>query len=179
VCVGELGSLCSRRAAVRAPSRGAGQRCSARTGLGDDGRSDWPGLGHRCAERGSGQRTPGGARASWRRQCKQRGCRSERARDDGHADVDGNGYTELEEYLQWMAAPHFFTTMTEPIAVDLAQAFAGYTESPSYSASDAQISGAKAAFTPSACGFASFELKVTDAAGATMNKPFGVFVKCP
>ena len=36
-------------------------------------------------------------------------------------DRDGDGYTDLEEYNNWLAAPHALTTLTNPVAVDLYQ----------------------------------------------------------
>ncbi len=44
-------------------------------------------------------------------------------------DPDGDGYTLLEDYLNYMAEPHF----DGDVAIDLQQYFAGYTNSPSYS----------------------------------------------
>ncbi|HKU37072.1 MAG TPA: hypothetical protein VJR89_02965, partial [Polyangiales bacterium] len=100
-------------------------------------------------------------------------------------DADGNGYTELDEYLDWMSLPHYFMTLGKPVSIDLARAFAGYTASPSYSSpaatnGTAAISGKTATFTPTACGFASFQLKVIDSAGASMTKQYVAFVEgCP
>ena len=36
-------------------------------------------------------------------------------------DRNGDGYTDLEEYNNWLAAPHALTTVTNPVAVDLYQ----------------------------------------------------------
>ena len=41
-------------------------------------------------------------------------------------DRDGDYYTDLEEYLNWMAAPHFRITANEELAIDLKPYFAGY-----------------------------------------------------
>ncbi len=35
------------------------------------------------------------------------------------ADRDGDGYTDLEEYLNWLGAPHALTPSNNPVAVDL------------------------------------------------------------
>ncbi|HEY3760952.1 MAG TPA: S8 family serine peptidase [Verrucomicrobiae bacterium] len=40
-----------------------------------------------------------------------------------YAVVDGSGYTELEEYLDWLAAPHALTVTTNQVGVDLQQMF--------------------------------------------------------
>ena len=100
---------------------------------------------------------------------------------DANADPDKNGYTELEEYLNWMAEPHYFVT-TGSQTIDLKAMFVGYSKTtPTYSFSSVvngtvAISGSTATFTASKCGFASFNLTVKDAAGATMTKTIGVFV---
>ena len=80
-----------------------------------------------------------------------------------------------------MAKPHFFTSIGKPVAVDLGQAFAGYTGSPTYTSSavvngSVAISGKTATFTPTRCGLASWRLTVTDSAGSSMSKDMVAFV---
>ena len=53
-------------------------------------------------------------------------------------DADGNGYTNLEDYLNWMAEPHFFLKRGESVVVDMKKYFAGYTNKPSFSISSIQ-----------------------------------------
>jgi hypothetical protein len=36
-----------------------------------------------------------------------------------NADRDGDGYTDLEEYMNWLAAPHALTVTNTPVSVDL------------------------------------------------------------
>jgi subtilisin-like proprotein convertase family protein len=38
-------------------------------------------------------------------------------------DRDGDGYTDLEEYLNWLAGPHALTVTNTPVGVDLMQLF--------------------------------------------------------
>ena len=38
-------------------------------------------------------------------------------------DRDGDGYTDLEEYNNWLAGPHALTVTTNPVSVDLQQLF--------------------------------------------------------
>ena len=40
-------------------------------------------------------------------------------------DRDGDGYTDLEEYNNWLAVPHALTTVTNPVAIDLYQLCGG------------------------------------------------------
>ncbi len=100
---------------------------------------------------------------------------------DANTDLEGDGYTELEEYLAFMASPHVLTSPGENVAVDLGKLFVGYTSTPTYSSPDAEngsvsISGSTATFTPEGCGHASFSLKVTDKDGSTMTRNVFVFV---
>ena len=48
---------------------------------------------------------------------------------NNNGDADGDGYTDLEDYLNWLAAPHFSTDGATTI--DLATYFAGY-KAPAY-----------------------------------------------
>ncbi|MBN2576712.1 MAG: T9SS C-terminal target domain-containing protein [Deltaproteobacteria bacterium] len=100
---------------------------------------------------------------------------------DGNADPDGDGYTRLDDYLQWMAKPHFFTNPGAEVAIDLAQTFVGYTSSPSYSSSEVvngtvSISGKTATFKATACGLAAWKLAVKDGAGNGVTKEMVAFV---
>ena len=38
-------------------------------------------------------------------------------------DRDGDGYTDLEEYMNWLAAPHALTVTNTPVGVDLYRLF--------------------------------------------------------
>lgn len=98
---------------------------------------------------------------------------------DANADPDKNGYTRLEEYLNWMAETHYFVTSGTQ-TIDLSNLFRGYTSSPTYTATSVvngtvSISGTTATFKAAACGLASFKLTVKDANGSTMTKEVGIF----
>jgi hypothetical protein len=91
---------------------------------------------------------------------------------DSNADPDGDGYTNLDDYLIWLSKPHFFTNPGASVTIDLAKTFAGYTSSPSYSSYDVTngtvtISGKTATFKATACGLASWKLTVKDSEGST------------
>jgi hypothetical protein len=100
---------------------------------------------------------------------------------DANIDLVGDGYTELERYLAWMAAPHYFTSVGKSVAIDLAKAFVGYTSSPTYKVASVvngtvTISGSTATFTAAKCGRASWSVTVTDKAGSTMTENMAAFV---
>jgi hypothetical protein len=102
---------------------------------------------------------------------------------DSNADKDKDGYTNLEDYLNWMAEMHYFVSYAGTQTIDLAAMFKGYTKtSPTYSVTGVEngtvtISGSTATFKTKNCGFASFNLIVKDNANATMTKKIGVFVE--
>jgi hypothetical protein len=100
---------------------------------------------------------------------------------EGNGDPDGDGYTRLEEYLNWMAAPK--TDCATTVDVDLALLSRGYTSSPVYSLSSpvngtvTLVSGNQARFTPTTPNTAavgSFTFTVTDSAGDSMTQTVGV-----
>ncbi|MCI6504449.1 MAG: hypothetical protein MSA13_07540 [Prevotella sp.] len=47
---------------------------------------------------------------------------------DNNSDADGDGYTAIEHYLNWMATPHYEINGGETQDINLAELFAGYTE---------------------------------------------------
>lgn len=51
---------------------------------------------------------------------------------DGNADVNADGYTNLEEYLNWLAEPHFTLKQGESVTIDMKKYFAGYTNNPQF-----------------------------------------------
>lgn len=94
---------------------------------------------------------------------------------DSNADTDGDGYTQLDDYLEWMANPHYSTVNNAPVAVTLNQLSKGFTASPSYSVSGASggtvtLASGVATFTPSSLGLGSYSFTVSDAEGASMTR---------
>ena len=54
---------------------------------------------------------------------------------DNNSDANGDGYTALEEYLNWMAEPHYFIQPGASHSSPLSPLFAGYSQAALYSAS--------------------------------------------
>ena len=51
---------------------------------------------------------------------------------DANADEDGDGFTNLEDYLDWMTHPHGYLKAGEEIVVDMKKYFAGYNKNPMF-----------------------------------------------
>jgi hypothetical protein len=99
---------------------------------------------------------------------------------DANADPDKNGFTNLDDYLEWLATPHFVASANKPIDIDLKQLSRGYTNQPVYTASETvngevkiQNSGL-ARFTPDKDGLSSFKFTVTDASGSFFTRTINV-----
>lgn len=94
----------------------------------------------------------------------------------------GNGYTQLEDYLNWMAQPHYFVNASEKLTFSVADYFKGYEKKPVYSFSEEKnakvvLKGKEIQFTAAQKGFASFVILVKDADGDSMSRTINVFVK--
>jgi hypothetical protein len=97
---------------------------------------------------------------------------------DANNDADHDGFTELDNYLEWMGGPHYFLTPTESKSIDLKELARGFTNNPAFTTANV-VNGSVAAdpgnpgaviFTPTAAGLASFKFTVTDAEGSTMTR---------
>jgi hypothetical protein len=97
---------------------------------------------------------------------------------DSNGDPDGDEYTNLEDYLNWLAQPHYDATNGTALDVDLNWLTRGFTNnSPVYTVSGATngtvtlVAGKTARFTSSVNSNAlgSFLFSVTDAAGDSMT----------
>ena len=82
---------------------------------------------------------------------------------DNNSDADSDGYTALEDYLNWMACPHFDVQLNSDMEIDLRPYFAGYPSSSTYSVAEgsgAVIDGEKMTISsPSAEQVASVSVK--------------------
>ena len=106
---------------------------------------------------------------------------------DANADLVGDGYTELERYLNWLAAPHVDGTRNTNVDVDLTQFTRGFTNNaPTYVVSHPTngtvilLGGGRIArFTPTAnfSGLGSFQFQVTDASGFSYTNNLGIHVR--
>jgi hypothetical protein len=100
---------------------------------------------------------------------------------DTNADVDGNGITWMDRYLDWMSTPHFELESTGVVSVNLKELSQGFEKYPAYSIVDMQnctanIEGeiASVMTTSGDAGLGSFMFKVTDADGHSMTRKVGI-----
>jgi hypothetical protein len=100
---------------------------------------------------------------------------------DANADPDGDGFTSLDDYLNWMAGPHYFVPADSILQINIPELFRGYENQPAYSFT-AQGVGEAFLMDDSVIhyvaqdeGLASLELKVEDADGDTMVRTIGIF----
>ncbi len=94
---------------------------------------------------------------------------------DANQDTDHDGFTNLDNYLQWMGEPHFFTQVGKSITIDLKQFALGYTEKPIFKIADilngnATLKENVATFTTNKAGLGSFKFEVKDKAGSVYSK---------
>jgi hypothetical protein len=104
---------------------------------------------------------------------------------DSNGDPDGDEYTNLEDYLNWMAEPHTDCNAGAFVDVDLTGLTRGFTNnSPVYTVSApvagtvTLVNGKIARFTPTATAHAlgRFNFSVVDAQGYSMTNSVGVSV---
>ena len=108
-----------------------------------------------------------------------------RTRDykETNADMEGDGYTELERYLDFMAQPHVWLAPAAQTVVDVKKLFAGYTNHPAFSVATAGT-GVTASLTDGllsiqagdAKALATLTLTVTDADNAGYERRLCVAV---
>lgn len=99
---------------------------------------------------------------------------------NNNADSDGNSYTDLEDYLNWMALPHFIGLhVGEKQQIALATYFAGFPNGrfaviPSAGV-DVTIKGSLLTFTPRASGLSTLEVTATQD-GVSFTRSFNLHV---
>jgi len=101
---------------------------------------------------------------------------------DANSDLDKDGFTQLDNYLDWLAQPHYFINLKDKKSLTVTDFFKGYENKPVYTFSEVKnvkvtIKGKEIQFTASEKGFASFVLTVKDAEGDSMSRTINFFVK--
>ena len=104
---------------------------------------------------------------------------------EGNSDSDGDGYTALEDYLNWMAKPHADCVAGASVDIDLQALSRGYLKTrPRFTLTNPVngvvklIGGGHARFTASDAADAldAFTYTVTDSAGDSMTRTIGIHI---
>ncbi|RXM48717.1 polysaccharide lyase family 1 protein [Flavobacterium sp. YO12] len=101
---------------------------------------------------------------------------------DANQDTDKDGFTQLDNYLDWLAQPHYFVNSGDKKTLSAADYFKGYENKPVYTFSDLKngkvvLKGKEIQFTAVEKGFASFVVTVKDADGDSMSRTINFFIK--
>jgi hypothetical protein len=99
---------------------------------------------------------------------------------DSNADSDNDGYTALEDYLEWMSVPHFYNSGNSKDTIDLSVYAASFAINAVYSLVNAknitvEYKGSSVIITPNANlkGIHYFNFKVSESTGDTMIRTIG------
>ncbi len=104
---------------------------------------------------------------------------------DSNADPDGDGYSHLEDYLNWLAAPHVDCLASASVDVDLTSLTRGFTNSgPVYTLFNPTngtvmlIGGGTVRFTPTVtiASLGGFTFSVVDAKGDSLTNSIGIHI---
>jgi hypothetical protein len=100
---------------------------------------------------------------------------------ESNADPDMDGFTNLDDYLDWMATPHYEVPDNEQkITIDLKTLSRGYTSSPVFTVANVvngnvMVTSGVVEFIPTAIGLGSFTFTVTDGEGASMTRKVNTY----
>lgn len=97
---------------------------------------------------------------------------------DANTDRDKDGFTEMDDFLEFMGGPHYFTRPGRLLTIDLTALTRGYTNAPVYTidkvskgfAFQLQCINGKAFFIALGTGFSNITFTVRDAEGSTMTQ---------
>lgn len=103
---------------------------------------------------------------------------------DTNADPDGDGYTYMDDYLDYLSIPNYETRVNRQISIDLRALALGFTKNPTYTVLE-QVNGAVAIdgtwayFLPDNdfAGIAYFTFKVKDSENTEWSRRVGVRVE--
>jgi hypothetical protein len=105
---------------------------------------------------------------------------------DANADLVGDGYTELERYMNWLAQPHYNCSTGAVLNVDLTQYTRGFTNSSQHSTNavfgaingTVGLTGTTAQFSPtiSTNGLGGFTFTVTDNTGFSYTNSINIHI---
>lgn len=102
---------------------------------------------------------------------------------DPNGDIDGDTFTNLEEYVQWIGSPHIIASVDSVVVIDLSAFAQGYSHEPVFEIMEVtngtvellETKG-EAQFMSKSKGLSDFTFKVTDADGSSKIITVGVAV---
>lgn len=101
---------------------------------------------------------------------------------ESNADPDSDGFTQLEDYLNWLADTHYIIGTENCQIVSLPSLFAGYTASPEYKAEVVSgtaivtVSDGHLYIKAGSCGLTTIDITVKDGEGSSMTRRINVAV---
>jgi hypothetical protein len=102
------------------------------------------------------------------------------AEADHNADPDHDGYTQLEDYQNWLAEPHYVIGIGGQQLVDLKKLFAGFTKSPAYKAETVSgsalvtVDNGQLSMKVTEQGLTAVDVTVADSEGSTMTRRINI-----
>lgn len=97
---------------------------------------------------------------------------------DSNADKDKDGFTALEDYLNWLAEPHYILRVGDRLNIPAEELFKGFTQDVSYQIEKGQavLSQENFEFKAIEKGFHSFEVSVKDGEDDSMKRLVNIYV---
>ncbi|WBL24670.1 pectate lyase family protein [Zunongwangia sp. HGR-M22] len=98
---------------------------------------------------------------------------------EANSDSNKDGFTELENYLNWLAEPHYIGEAEKKIDISAKDLFKGFVKSPKYSLIEgsAKIKNDIISFSSKEKGFHVLRVKVTDADGDSMTRKINILIQ--
>ncbi|WP_257668607.1 DUF3826 domain-containing protein [Parapedobacter tibetensis] len=98
---------------------------------------------------------------------------------DANGDPDGDGFTNLEDYLEWMAMPHYRSANGDTVYINVRELARGFGDHASFSVANfingsGSVTDGVVEFTPAGKGLCSFEFNVSDSAGHDMTRTVNI-----
>ncbi|MDD2617326.1 MAG: thrombospondin type 3 repeat-containing protein, partial [Bacteroidales bacterium] len=103
---------------------------------------------------------------------------------DSNADPDMDGFTALEDYLEWMSVPHIILDKNQDLSLDLSEFALAFNNKAEYSLAgealaEIQINGSKATITANkeTGGISFINLEIKDDEGCRTQRTIGLYIK--
>lgn len=97
---------------------------------------------------------------------------------DPNSDQNMDGFTALEDYINWLAQPHYMLDIKKELNIEANELFKGFTNGATYSVEEGQatINQGTIQFVALEKGFHVIVVKVEDAHGDSMRRTINIYV---